>query len=167
MDSKLPDAQSAHEMTLTAVVPALAGANLIYGLGMLDSALTWDYAQMVMHNEFARMIRRLVAGVDVNDEKMEADLLAAVGPGGEFITEEHTFKNMRQLSQTELIDRRSRQAWKDSGGTSIEERAYAKAQNILENYQVDPLSVEQQKALKSILDEADGEAIEMQEKGLL
>ena len=32
-------------MTLTGVIPALAGANLIYGLGMLDSALTWDYAQ--------------------------------------------------------------------------------------------------------------------------
>ena len=70
-------------MTLTGVIPALAGANLIYGLGMLDSALTWDYAQMVMHNEFARMIKRVVGGIELNDETMQADLIAEVGPGGE------------------------------------------------------------------------------------
>ena len=154
-------------MTLTAVIPALAGANLIYGLGMLDSALTWDYAQMVMHNEFARMIRRVVAGIDLNDETMQADLLAEVGPGGEFITKEHTFKNMRQLSQTELIDRRARNTWMEDGGTDIVERAYAKAQDILENYKVDPLPEETQRELKSILADADAEAEELQAQGLL
>lgn len=154
-------------MTLTGVIPALAGANLIYGLGMLDSALTWDYAQMVMHNEFARMIRRVVAGIDVNDDSMQADLLAAVGPGGEFITEEHTFKNMRQLSQTELIDRRARNSWLADGGTDIVERAYAKAQDVLKNHKVDPLPEDQQRELKSILADADEEAIDLQERGLL
>ena len=114
-------------MTLTGVIPALAGANLIYGLGMLDSALTWDYAQMVMHNEFARMIKRVVGGIELNDETMQADLIAEVGPGGEFITREHTFKNMRQLSQTELIDRRTRRVWQEEGGTDIVERAYEKS----------------------------------------
>lgn len=167
MDSKLPDAQSAHEMTLTGVIPALAGANLIYGLGMLDSALTWDYAQMVMHNEFARMISRVVAGIDVNDETMQADLLAAVGPGGEFITEEHTFKNMRKLSQTELIDRRARNTWQQDGGTDIVERAYDKARHILETHKVEPLPAAMQSELKSILADADAEAEEMQAKGLL
>jgi trimethylamine--corrinoid protein Co-methyltransferase len=39
VDSKRLDAQSGHEFTLTAIIPALAGANLIYGVGMLDSAL--------------------------------------------------------------------------------------------------------------------------------
>ncbi len=154
-------------MTLTGVIPALAGANLIYGLGMLDSALTWDYAQMVMHNEFARMIKRVVDGIEVSDNTMQADLLAEVGPGGEFITQEHTFKNMRQLSQTELIDRRARKAWQEDGGSDIVERAYAKAHDILENYEVDPLPQAMQSELKSILAEADAEAEEMQAKGLL
>ena len=154
-------------MTLTAVIPALAGANLIYGLGMLDSALTWDYAQMVMHNEFARMISRVVAGIDVNDETMQADLLAAVGPGGEFISEEHTFKHMRQLSQTELIDRRARNTWLQDGGTDMVERAYGKAQDILENHKVDPLPEAMQRELKSILNDADAEAEELQAKNLI
>jgi len=32
------DAQSGHEKTITSLLPALAGANLIYGLGMLESS---------------------------------------------------------------------------------------------------------------------------------
>jgi len=50
------DAQSGHEKTLTSLLPALAGANLIYGLGMLESGVTIDYAQLVMDAEFARMV---------------------------------------------------------------------------------------------------------------
>ena len=41
-------AQSGHEKTLTALLPALAGANLIYCLGMLESGVTFDYGQLVM-----------------------------------------------------------------------------------------------------------------------
>lgn len=147
-------------MTLTAIVPALAGANLIYGLGMLDSALTYDYAQLVMHNEFARMIRRLVAGITVNDEQIAMDVLESVGPGGEFITHEHTFQHMRELSQGELIDRRSRDAWKESGSKSIVDKAYEKARYILENFQVPPLPENIQSTLKAILADAEAEAKE-------
>ena len=39
----MTDAQSGHEKTLTAVLPALAGANVIYGLGMLESGVTLDF----------------------------------------------------------------------------------------------------------------------------
>jgi trimethylamine--corrinoid protein Co-methyltransferase len=45
---------------LTALLPALAGANLIYGLGMLEMGMTISFGQMVMDNEFAGMIKYLV-----------------------------------------------------------------------------------------------------------
>ena len=51
------DAQSGHEKTITGLLPALAGANLIYGLGMIESGMTFDYGQLVMDNEFAEMIK--------------------------------------------------------------------------------------------------------------
>ncbi len=53
----MTDAQSGHEKTLTGLLPALAGANLIYGLGMLESGVTLDFGQLVMDAEFARMIK--------------------------------------------------------------------------------------------------------------
>ena len=42
-----------HEKTLTGLIPALAGANLIYGPGMLESGLTFDFAQLVLDCEFS------------------------------------------------------------------------------------------------------------------
>ena len=36
----------------------MAGANLIYGPGMLESGITFDFAQLVLDNEFARMIKQ-------------------------------------------------------------------------------------------------------------
>ena len=39
---------------------ALAGANLIYGAGMTESGVTFDYAQYVLDNEIAAMVKRAV-----------------------------------------------------------------------------------------------------------
>ena len=67
-------------------MPALAGANLIYGLGMLESGVTMDYGQLVMDNEFARMIKFVVAGIPVTDETLAVEDIAAVGSFGDFLS---------------------------------------------------------------------------------
>ena len=51
-----------HEKTLTGLIPALAGANLIYGPGMLESGIIFDFAQLVLDCEFVRMIKHTVRG---------------------------------------------------------------------------------------------------------
>ena len=73
------DAQSGHEKTITGLLPALAGANLIYGLGMIEMGMTIYYGQMVMDNEFARMIKYLVQGIPVNDETLAVDVIKEIG----------------------------------------------------------------------------------------
>jgi len=65
--------QLGHEKTLTALTAALAGTNLIYGLGMIESGVTFDYAQLVIDNEMARMVKQVVRGVRVDDEALAVD----------------------------------------------------------------------------------------------
>lgn len=67
-DSKLPDAQAAYEFSLTAAVAALAGANIVYGAGCLESGLTFDYAKLLMDAEQIRNIFQVLKGIDVSDE---------------------------------------------------------------------------------------------------
>ena len=69
----MSDAQTAYEKTLTGLAPALAGASLIYGAGMLESGMTCDLGQMVMDNEAIALIRKFVAGVSVDDETLAVD----------------------------------------------------------------------------------------------
>ena len=140
---------------MTAVLPALAGANMIYGIGMLDSGMTWDYAQAVMQNEMVRMIVKAVEGIPISDELMALDVIEAVGPGGEYITHTHTYENMKQQSQVELFDRNTREAWEAAGSKNIVDESYAKALHILENHAPEPLPDSVQNALNEIFAEAE------------
>lgn len=131
MDSKKLDAQSGHEFTLTAIIPALAGANMIYGVGMLDSALTWDYASAYLQNEFIDMVLKVVNGIEISEEAIAMDVIKEVGPAGEFITHEHTYKNFKKLSNPKLMNRYDRENWEAAGAPDIVELAYEKSLEII------------------------------------
>ena len=133
------DAQSGHEKTLTGLMPALAGANLIYGLGMIESGMTFDFAQLVMDDEFAGMIKMCVGGIPVSDETLALDVIAEVGPFGDFLSHDHTMAHMRSTSQPALIDRRVREDWAATGSMTMHDRALLKAREILETHVPDPL----------------------------
>ena len=150
----MPDAQAAHEFTLTALLPAMAGANMIYGLGMLDSGMTWDYAQAVMQNEMVRMIVAAIQGIPLTDEQMALDVITAVGPGGEYITHQHTFKHMKQQTHVDLFDRNTREVWEAGGKKDIVELSYEKALHILDTHKPEPLPKNVQNQLNEIFDEA-------------
>jgi trimethylamine--corrinoid protein Co-methyltransferase len=135
----------------------LAGANLIYGLGMIEMGMTIDYGQMVMDNEFARMIKYLVQGIPVNDETLAVDVIAEIGVGKDFLSHDSTYKHMRTQSQPALIDRRMREDWQAAGGTDIYQRAMEEARYILENHRPDPLPDKVLGTLRSIVEEAESE----------
>jgi len=151
------DAQSGHEKTLTSLLPALAGANLIYGLGMLESGVTIDYAQLVMDAEFARMVKYCVPGIPVTDETLSVDVIAEVGPFGDFLSHDDTYKGMRGQSQSKLIDRRVREEWSVAGSTTMYERALAEARRILETHVPEPLPDEVADQLAGIIRDAERE----------
>jgi len=152
----LPDAQAAHETTLSAVMAAMAGANIIYGLGMLEMGITFDYAKLVMDNEFAGMIKKAISGIEVSEEALAVEVIKQVGAGGEFVSHEHTYKHFKaEQSQSKLIDRRMPEEWLSLGGTDITQRANEVAKDLYTNYQADPLADEIQKALREIVNEAE------------
>jgi trimethylamine--corrinoid protein Co-methyltransferase len=120
-------------------MPALAGANLIYGLGMIESGMTFDFGQLVMDDEFAGMIKQCVRGIRVDDEALAVDVIDDIGPFGDFLSHDHTMAHMREQSQPAVIDRRVREDWATSGSLTIQDRALAKARKILETHVPDAL----------------------------
>jgi len=135
----------------------LAGANLIYGLGMIEMGMTIDYGQLVMDNEFARMIKHIVQGITVNDKTLAVDVIHEIGVGKNFLSHDHTFKHMRSQSQPKLIDRRTREDWEAAGRSDLYQRALEEARYILENHKPDPLPEDVLAAIRSIVEEAEAE----------
>ena len=137
-----------HEKTLTALLPAMAGANVIYGLGNTETGVTMDYGQMVMDNEFAGLIKFTVGGIPVSDETLAVDVIREVGPGKDFLSHEHTFQHMK-TAQTypKLMDRKIRDQWE-------------KALEIIENHKPVPLPENVRKGMRAIVLEAEAEFAE-------
>ena len=119
--------------------------------------MTIDYGQMVMDNEFAKMIKYVVQGIPVNDETLAVDVIHEVGVGKDFLSHENTYKHMKTQSQPKLIDRRTREDWNAGGQTDMHQRALAEARYILENHKPDPLPEDVLATLRSIVQEAEEE----------
>jgi trimethylamine--corrinoid protein Co-methyltransferase len=138
------------------LLPALAGANVIYGLGNTESGITMDYGQLVMDNEFAGMVKFILGGIPVNDDTLAVDVIHEVGQSRDFLSLSHTLTHMRTAqTHPELIDRRNRVDWKGKGGTTIYERAWKKAEHILDTHKPKPLSPDVKAALRDIVAETE------------
>ena len=146
-----------HEKTLTGLIPVLAGADMIYGPGMLESGITFDLAQLVLDCEFARMIKHTARGIPVDPESLATDVIQEIGPFGDFLSHTHTFAYMRDQSNAKLIDRRMRSEWELDGGTDSYTRARNKVLQILESHHPDPLPDEILKKVRQIVTDAEHE----------
>ncbi len=147
---------------MTAMLPALTGSNVIYGMGMLELGMTMSYEQLLIDSEIVRMIRRILQGIPVNKETIALDVIQKVGPAGNYLAERHTLKHMRQeLSTTNLINRRMRDHWETNGAKDIAQTAREKAVEILETYKPAPLPEDVAKRIRSIVEEGEAEAEEL------
>lgn len=122
---------------------------------MLDSGMTFDYAQALLHSEMLNKVLRSVQGMPISDDLFACDVIKDVGPGGEFITHEHTFLHMREQSQVKLFDRRSRESWEASGSQDVVEKAYKMALEIIDSHEVEPLPENVHSELNAIFEEAE------------
>ncbi len=124
---------------------------MIYGGGMLEMGLTMSFGQLVMDNEIIAMTRKVMEGIPVNDETLAVDVIKSVGARGHFLAEDHTYHNMRKLSDPSLIDRRMRQFWDARGSKDLGTVCDEKAREILESHRPDPLPENVHSSLLSII----------------
>ncbi len=106
-----------------------------------------------MDCEIFSIIRKTMQGIVVDDETLALDTIAAVGPGGNFLSQKHTLKHMRELFLPQFMDRRPFSEW-ETKKDDARDWALAKARKTLETHQPDPLdgkiSVEMAKIISVI-----------------
>jgi trimethylamine--corrinoid protein Co-methyltransferase len=133
----------------------LAGANLIYGAGMTESGVTFDYAQYVLDNEIAKMVKHAVGGMPVNDDNLGVEDIHAVGSFGHYLGRQSTRKRGRELSQPKLMDRRGREEWEAMGAQDAYSAAKEEAKRILDEHHPEPLPAEVTQQIDAIVREAE------------
>lgn len=157
-DSKIGDMQCGHEKTLTGLLPALSGADMIFGTGCLTAGLNGSLGQLVADNDMISMIRRVLKGIPIDEEELALEVIEDVGPKGNFLSEPHTIDNMSESQvYPELLDRNTNADWLNAGGKTLAQRADERVLQILENHKPEPLPAEVQEALTAIIAETERE----------
>ncbi len=134
-DSKVNDTQAGYESAITNLMVALAGGNFIHdAAGFLEFCMTASYDKLVIDNEILGMVMRAVEGIQVNDETLAFELIKEIGPGGAYVSSNHTRRHMRTEQYiSELSDIEDREIWQAAGAKETKTRATEKVREILDS----------------------------------
>lgn len=154
-DAKIVDAQCGLEST-SAFMAALAGANMVSGVGMMDFESCLSYEKLVIDAEIIGMAKRLIAGIDGRQTPIALSIMQELGHKGNFLSHPHTKKWFREefYIPSEVIDRDTLEAWEKKGAKSTWDRAKERVDKLLPQYQPPPISDEVRKELRHITTKA-------------
>lgn len=154
-NSKVPDSQAAYEKMMLALFSALGEVDCLTLLGgQLDFALSASYEQMVIDDEIAGQVLRILKGFDVNKETLAAEVIKNTDHGGHYLENEHTFKHFRAAAWfPRLSDRQSREGWEAQGGNDSVGKAKIIANEIIKENRPKPLSDERMAEVDKIVND--------------
>ena len=143
-DSKLLDLQNGYERFQTLMLAAQAGINYITCAGTYEATLVEALELLVIDDDLAGMVKRIMEGIKVNDDTIAIDVIKKVATsdkkGVNFLAESHTRKHMKsELYMPRLADRSRRSTWQKKGAKNIIERAREKVDKILEAHKPNEL----------------------------
>lgn len=135
-DSKMMDSQAAYESAITLMMAQMAGGNFIlHSAGIIETYNCMSFEKLIIDNEIIGYCKRINQGVEINEETLAYDVIKEVGPGGVFLTHDHTVENFRdEFYFPTLSNKKSYEQWVEDGSLPIEKVANAKWKAILESY---------------------------------
>ena len=137
--AKASDWQAGLENGLSGLVSLLAGADMMSGAGLLYAARVFALEEMVLDAEIFGLVRHLAGGIVVDDAALAVEAIGEVGPGGNFLAEDHTIRYMRGLWQPRLFDRGTWEEWEAAGRPVPRDRARERARALLASHVPPPL----------------------------
>ena len=157
-DAQSFDQQAAMEAGFNLLFAALSGGNLIHDVGYIGAGMTYSLEHLVLCDEGAGMAKFITRGVEINPETLALEVIENVGPGGHFLTEQHTMDHFRShMHFTRLFNRNTYDNWQAAGAKIFGDSANALIKEILHWHEVPPLDPSVEKAIKEL---AAGEKID-------
>ncbi len=149
------DMQSGYERAMNALIPALAGADELSGVGEMAGGTISSNAQIVVDNDIYGMVRRILRGYSVDEDSLAVEVIAhAMQTSRNFLSEKHTRQYLRagEIWSGRLgIEEVGWDMWQAAGAPSVMSRANRLAGQILADHEVPTLPEEQSRALDEIM----------------
>ncbi len=153
-DSNAMDEQAAADALFSVMIALLTGSNLVHDVGYLEAGLTTSPEMIVFTDEIIAMLRCFMGGVKLDAESLAMDAIHRVGPGGDYLTDDHTMAHFRELWQPTLFDRQRADDWRASGSKRLGDRLRDKTIAIMKDHEPNPLPDSVREEVEYILKEA-------------
>ncbi len=109
------DHQSMAERALLCQTVALAGADILGGVGQLECATVFSPVQAVLDNEVGAMVRRFIRKPDIGKGALNWDEMMRIRVGGHFLDSDHTIRTCRDQLSPGIFLRQGRDDYEKSG----------------------------------------------------
>jgi trimethylamine---corrinoid protein Co-methyltransferase len=141
------DAQAAAESSISAVLGALAGINMMSGAGMLEFTGCQSIEKLVIDAEAIASAQRLIQGIEQRTDSLAVSMFAQTGLHGDFLKLKETRALFRdeQHFPSAVVDRGAHSV--DDIGPDILARARQRAAELLAAYRRPAIASDREQAI--------------------
>lgn len=130
-DTPAADIQSMAERALLGETVALAGADILGGVGQLQTATVFDPVQAVLDDALGGYLRALVASPPVDEAAFNWEELSRIGIGGHFLASQQTLALCRTQYRPGVFRRDRRDDYDKAGRRGAWEEARDRAKALI------------------------------------
>ena len=154
-DASYPDAQAGFESMLSLTTTVDSGVDFVlHSAGILSSYLAFSYEKFVLDDEMCGAVRHLARGFAVNPETLAYEVAASVGPGGNYLIEDHTVRHCRTIFWKPAVScREGLESWMAGGRLDAVARARRRWQQLLDEHLDPEMEAGIRRRLDAYLDE--------------
>lgn len=155
-DAKIVDEQALIEGAISILLTAQGGANLNHDVGYIEHGNCASLEYLSICDDLIGYARKIVNGIEVTPETLALEVIDRVGPGGNFLADQHTLENFRKETwYPRLFERKFYENWVSAGKKTLLERSNERVIDILENYEPEPLPLNVQRQMREIITRAE------------
>jgi trimethylamine--corrinoid protein Co-methyltransferase len=102
-------------------------------ISITSSRAAFSFAQLAICDEMVGWVEAFFKRVEVSAETLAVDVIAQVGPEGDYLRTDHTRRHYRRAWSPQLFERDNYDTWAKKGRKTCGERAADKVTEILES----------------------------------
>ena len=150
-DAHYQSQQSGFEKLQTGLLPALAGASIISGVGGIEEDNIASLEQLVIDCDIWGSIMRILRGFDADADSISFDLIKRLSPENNYHDDMETAKRFRkEVWQPRLPIRQNFTAWQAGGSMRIEESAHEIVMETISNHHPAPMEKDREREIMRI-----------------
>lgn len=156
-DSGIFDEISTFDKSIQLYSSMLSGTNMSFAIGAYEAGNLTKLEDFVLCNEMIEFMKVLVNGIEINEDTLAEETIDEVGPGGNFIAEEHTIEHIHDFYTPDLMVPLTFNQWEKSDKSGLEGRIKDRVKEILSKGVINPLPVKTVNQLDEIMTRAEKE----------